>query len=103
MWLSRRAVLRPACSWRLSASIEIDKGGHQMPEIVTIHTPALGDRSYLIHDQTHAVVVDPQRDIDRVLAAAQAQQVRSRTCWRPTSTTTTSPAASLSPARPAPR
>jgi hydroxyacylglutathione hydrolase len=47
-----------------------------MPEIVTIQTPALGDRSYLIHDQTHAVVVDPQRDIDRVLAAAQAQQVR---------------------------
>src|SRR6202035_5343346 len=75
MWPSRRAVLRPACSWRLSASTEIDKGGHQMPEIMTIQTPALGDRSYLIHDQTHAVVVDPQRDIDRVLAVAAAQQV----------------------------
>src|ERR1700722_9627106 len=47
-----------------------------MPEIVTIQTPALGDRSYLIHDQTHAVVVDPQRDIDRVLAVAEAQRVR---------------------------
>ncbi len=47
-----------------------------MPEIVTIQTPALGDRSYLIHDGAYAVVVDPQRDIDRVLAVAQAAQVR---------------------------
>jgi hypothetical protein len=31
-----------------------------MPEVVTIATPALGDRSYLIHDETRAVVVDPQ-------------------------------------------
>jgi hydroxyacylglutathione hydrolase len=35
--------------------------------IETIETPSLGDRSYLIHDGTTAVVVDPQRDIDRVL------------------------------------
>ncbi len=36
-------------------------------EIVTIDTPSLGDRSYVaIHDGV-AVVVDPQRDIDRVL------------------------------------
>lgn len=35
---------------------------------VTIETPGLGDRSYVVvHDGT-AVVVDPQRDIDRVLA-----------------------------------
>jgi hydroxyacylglutathione hydrolase len=47
-----------------------------MPEIVTIQTPALGDRSYLIHDEAQAVVVDPQRDIDRVLAVAEARQVR---------------------------
>ncbi|HWN62107.1 MAG TPA: MBL fold metallo-hydrolase, partial [Streptosporangiaceae bacterium] len=47
-----------------------------MPEIVTIETPALGDRSYLIHDGTQAMVVDPQRDIDRVLAAAQARHVQ---------------------------
>jgi hydroxyacylglutathione hydrolase len=46
-----------------------------MTEIVTIETPALGDRSYLICDGAQAVVVDAQRDIDRVLAAAQARRV----------------------------
>jgi glyoxylase-like metal-dependent hydrolase (beta-lactamase superfamily II)/rhodanese-related sulfurtransferase len=44
--------------------------------IVTIETTGLGDRSYLAHDGEHAVVVDPQRDIDRVLAAARAADVR---------------------------
>ena len=38
------------------------------PEIVTIETPELGDRSYAIFAGADAVVVDPQRDIDRVLA-----------------------------------
>jgi hydroxyacylglutathione hydrolase len=37
-------------------------------EIATIKTPSLGDRSYLVTDGTVALVVDPQRDIDRVLA-----------------------------------
>jgi hydroxyacylglutathione hydrolase len=37
-------------------------------EIATIETPELGDRSYAIFTGTGAVVVDPQRDIDRVLA-----------------------------------
>ena len=37
-------------------------------EILTVETPSLGDRSYVIHDGTVAAVVDPQRDIDRVLA-----------------------------------
>ncbi len=36
-------------------------------QIVTIETPSLGDRSYVAHDGSKAVVVDPQRDIDRVL------------------------------------
>ena len=35
--------------------------------VVPIETPALGDRSYLVHDGEVAFVVDPQRDIDRVL------------------------------------
>lgn len=35
--------------------------------IVPIDTPSLGDRSYLVHDGSVAFVVDPQRDIDRVL------------------------------------
>jgi hydroxyacylglutathione hydrolase len=47
-----------------------------MPEVVTIQTPALGDRSYLVHDDTEAVVVDPQRDIGRVLSAAESRGVR---------------------------
>ncbi|MHB8488555.1 MAG: MBL fold metallo-hydrolase [Candidatus Dormibacteria bacterium] len=38
------------------------------PEIATLETPELGDRSYAIFAGAQAVVVDPQRDIDRVLA-----------------------------------
>ncbi len=45
-------------------------------EVVAIDTPALGDRSYLAHDGEVAVVVDPQRDIDRVLALAATLGVR---------------------------
>ena len=37
-------------------------------EILTIETPSLGDRSYIVTDGTFAAVIDPQRDIDRVLA-----------------------------------
>jgi len=44
--------------------------------IVAIDTPSLGDRSYLVHDGRVAFVVDPQRDIDRVLAAADGAGVR---------------------------
>ena len=45
-------------------------------EVVTIGTPQLGDRSYLVHDGDVALVVDPQRDIDRVRAAARQAGVR---------------------------
>jgi len=45
-------------------------------EVVAIDTPALGDRSYLAHDGSVALVVDPQRDIDRVLALAVGRNVR---------------------------
>ena len=63
-------------------------------QVVTIETPSLGDRSYLVHDGTVALVVDPQRDVDRVLEAAEAaRRDRSPTSPRPTSTTTTSAAA----------
>ena len=41
-------------------------------EVVTIETPALGDRSYIVHDGSVAVVVDPQRDIDRVLETVES-------------------------------
>lgn len=39
-------------------------------QVIVIETTSLGDRSYLIHDGTQALVVDPQRDFDRVTAAA---------------------------------
>ena len=39
-------------------------------QVVAVDTPALGDRSYLAHDGQSAFVVDPQRDIDRVLTLA---------------------------------
>ena len=47
-----------------------------MTEVISIDTPALGDRSYLATDGRVALVVDPQRDIDRVLTAAAARGVR---------------------------
>ncbi|WP_369055162.1 MBL fold metallo-hydrolase [Kineococcus terrestris] len=45
-------------------------------EVVTIETTSLGDRSYLATDGTTAVVVDPQRDIDRVLDLLARLDVR---------------------------
>jgi glyoxylase-like metal-dependent hydrolase (beta-lactamase superfamily II) len=47
-----------------------------MHDVVTIATPGLGDRSYLVHDGSHGVVVDAQRDIGRFLAAADDAGVR---------------------------
>ena len=44
--------------------------------IVAIETPTLGDRSYLVHDGEVAFVVDPQRDIDRVLDLLEEHSVR---------------------------
>ena len=41
-----------------------------MVEVLQIETPTLGDRSYLVHDSEAALVIDPQRDIDRVIALA---------------------------------
>lgn len=47
-----------------------------MVKIVPIETPTLGDRSYLAHDGEVAVVIDPQRDIDRVTGLAAELGVR---------------------------
>ncbi|HEU4337095.1 MAG TPA: MBL fold metallo-hydrolase [Nocardioides sp.] len=44
--------------------------------IIPIETPTLGDRSYLVHDGEVAFVVDPQRDIDRVLDLLEEHAVR---------------------------
>lgn len=49
-------------------------GTHQavsVLQVVPIETPSLGDRSYLATDGRVALVVDPQRDIDRVVDLAR--------------------------------
>ncbi|TVU65674.1 MBL fold metallo-hydrolase [Paenarthrobacter nitroguajacolicus] len=45
-------------------------------DVVVIETPQLGDRSYLVHDGSVALVIDPQRDIDRMETAAREAGVR---------------------------
>jgi hydroxyacylglutathione hydrolase len=44
--------------------------------VITIETPSLGDRSYVVHDGTDALVIDPQRDIDRVLRELDTHGLR---------------------------
>ena len=46
------------------------------PEIATIETPELGDRSYAIIAGGEAAIVDPQRDIDRVLGLLSEHEAR---------------------------
>jgi hydroxyacylglutathione hydrolase len=53
-----------------------DRSGIEALSFVLLETPTLGDRSYLVHDGEVAFVVDPQRDIDRVLALLDEHQVR---------------------------
>jgi len=45
-------------------------------DVTIIETPQLGDRSYLIDDGEVALVIDPQRDTDRVERAAAEAGVR---------------------------
>ncbi|SFF43394.1 MBL fold metallo-hydrolase [Blastococcus tunisiensis] len=47
-----------------------------MFDVQTIETEGLGDRSYLVDDGEVAVVIDPQRDIDRVLDLVARRGVR---------------------------
>lgn len=47
-----------------------------MVHVIPIDTASLGDRSYLAHDGSVALVVDPQRDIDRILDLADQAGVR---------------------------
>ncbi|GAA0507031.1 MBL fold metallo-hydrolase [Saccharopolyspora subtropica] len=47
-----------------------------MPAVEVIETSSLGDRSYLVSDGEVAAVVDPQRDVDRIFAAAGRSGVR---------------------------
>jgi glyoxylase-like metal-dependent hydrolase (beta-lactamase superfamily II)/rhodanese-related sulfurtransferase len=36
------------------------------PHVITLDSAGLGDRSYVVHDGRSALVVDPQRDFDRI-------------------------------------
>ena len=47
-----------------------------MAQIEVIETAGLGDRSYLASDGDVAVVVDAQRDIDRILELVEARRLR---------------------------
>ncbi|XVQ81918.1 MBL fold metallo-hydrolase [Microbispora siamensis] len=49
-----------------------------MIEIIPVETPSLGNRSYLVADGEVAFVVDPQRDIDRLLRLAERHGVEIR-------------------------
>jgi hydroxyacylglutathione hydrolase len=40
-------------------------------EVVVIEVPELGNRTHLVHDGTHAMVVDPPRDVRPVELAAE--------------------------------
>ncbi|MFH5878466.1 rhodanese-like domain-containing protein [Arthrobacter sp. NA-172] len=44
-------------------------------DVVVVETTQLGDRTYLVHDGAAALVIDPQRDTDRVEEAARAAGV----------------------------
>ncbi len=44
--------------------------------ILAIETSTLGDRTYVVHDGEVAFVVDPQRDIDRILSVLDEHAVR---------------------------
>jgi glyoxylase-like metal-dependent hydrolase (beta-lactamase superfamily II)/rhodanese-related sulfurtransferase len=47
-----------------------------MVQVEVVATEELGDRSYLAHDGTVAVAIDPQRDIDRIQSALDRLGVR---------------------------
>ncbi|ODU06458.1 MAG: MBL fold metallo-hydrolase [Pseudonocardia sp. SCN 72-86] len=47
-----------------------------MLNVLKIDTPSLGDRCYLVHDGHVALVVDPQRDIDRILTLVEREGVK---------------------------
>ena len=59
----------------MSEMLSVDTPPSRVPLIVAIDTPTLGDRSYLAHDGRIGIVVDPQRDIDRVVALAEREGV----------------------------
>ncbi len=68
-------------TFTIPALSETNRQAEQHPagdalSVRVIETPSLGDRTYVVHDGEVAFVVDPQRDIDRVLSVLQADDVR---------------------------
>lgn len=55
--------------WATGASAAVGQYARGV-ELVTITTPGLGDNSYVVAHGGNAVVIDPQRDIERFLAVA---------------------------------
>lgn len=47
-------------------------------EIIPFRTPGLGDQTYLLTHESQAVLVDPQRDIDRFLAPLEERNLELR-------------------------
>lgn len=45
-------------------------------EVITIATPSLGDRTYILVDGGWAAVIDPQRDIDRIESILAERNLR---------------------------
>ncbi|HEY6538603.1 MAG TPA: MBL fold metallo-hydrolase [Candidatus Dormibacteraeota bacterium] len=64
----------PALTSTGGAAAVAPGGGREEPkvEVLTLATPGLGDRTYLVHDGVKALVVDPQRDTDRLLHLAKS-------------------------------
>ena len=58
------AIARGAATVTLQMSVQLAEASVLRVEV--IETGDLGDRSYVAHDGSAAVVVDPQRDLDRV-------------------------------------
>jgi hydroxyacylglutathione hydrolase len=44
--------------------------------VTIIETPSLGDRSYVVDDGISALVIDPQRDIDRIEQVLDQRRVQ---------------------------
>ncbi|GAA3514997.1 MBL fold metallo-hydrolase [Actinocatenispora rupis] len=60
----------------VSGTNETTGDGTMGIDVEVVETSTLGDRSYLAHDGRVALVVDPQRDIDRIVALAGRLGVR---------------------------
>jgi rhodanese-related sulfurtransferase len=85
MWLARNGresanVVGGTGTWAMAGK-PIERGPRmaaRRPTVVALDTHNLGDRSYIVALDGKAVVVDPQRDIDRVVAILE------QNAWTPT-------------------